>query len=1150
MANEPVIESYEGPEAPRLLVETIPDPNVQNSVSRSLLELGYHSVFDITAMSRQRFIKRHEGKLSGMAAQIHDRANSYARQLAEEFKSASTGIRSRAQPLTQSRSLETGLPTFSELFDEPWDSFCHANALESQDSPVSYLVDLFKTARQIELDADDNAVTLDIRRPDIAKLVLDTQNTYQELPALEIVNDILLSSANRYLTTLPGQQDKTVNQVLGETRFPFKLPFSLPHMQISLGLEQKDLTLGTLIQQLDQTFPWGISNQQPGAQSNAMIAAADLSPAQTQLVTQAVNFPQVYLTRPLLLETYLSASTTGVVASLDLSEHAYVVMEQDGVTGPLELTKDNDISDVHETITVTCRNAAGTVVSINLRAKNVRYYKRRKLRLEPFPSVVPFDRKLELSYDAADNAGVSLTAGPYFGDFTVQAREFITQENVVEFTYRLVISSDTGNVEFEQEDVIDFFEFNYGAAPEEIESLKNIEVFSGRTKCSRIELEKLLCVKDFSPKVSRHYTVDNSYYSSEREGGSFPQAFHYGAVYINGGQPDSMSISAGKPRTIINTSVFRYDRLNRFIRLQRWLQVPHDKLDLLVMSAIRAEVDTNLSQEINTNTIRVLGVFRHLNRSRRVTAEKFASFIHELTPFAIGSEVPFLDKVFNASQLFDTPLSMDRQLFNYAEPSDSDETTVKQLCAGLGVSLDTFSFLAAAVNDALNLPVGQLKRSLPVVSALYRLVELPKLFGLSPEEGLMLLDILKPGVFTMVAGRPRLSMLDNDAHPAEIDILDIILAMETTTDWLRQVKLSVFDLGKLLKLYPPTLVSTEPLLAFFEGLATSSYAVLLKEQAFPAHPEGGLWMAQFSSIVDNHGLIKPIPRVWGISDQSQIETLVGAAIGTLDPALIPLVTSILVQAKSAQDSIVANAIAKEYGVSRDLPPLILSWAGSSAHSFLANLHILTPTPHRGDALTKQTFDSVHVSSNLVMLAYDLSLHCAAVKHLSLSFATLQLLLAKPQWLGITPRTVLNNLPLSELYLLSRYCDWLAVNANTEDDVQAYLAFAELVDGLDEVTHNQQCTELLAELLDWSKSEVLQASAMFTPPRATALPQIDWLRRLQSASLKSGLSVSALLQAASLTRDSTFAQYGVVGEAVAAAIRPKAQRAETLSSMPN
>jgi hypothetical protein len=243
-----------------------------------------------------------------------------------------------------------------------------------------------------------------------------------------------------------------------------------------------------------------------------------------------------------------------------------------------------------------------------------------------------------------------------------------------------------------------------------------------------------------------------------------------------------------------NLSDWRMDHINRMVRLQRWLDLPYEQVDLLLSTCIRAQGINNIDFSSNTHTLRMLGVFRHFQKKYQITAYQFSAVVNQITPYAISPNIPFFDQIFNSPSLTETPFVITEGNFNYPPTTPADELIVKQLCAGLGISEAQFGVLASHVmtqqGDSTN---KTLPCSLSVVSAFYRLAMLPRWMGLSFAEGAALFSLLADGqmVWNTLACLPVLAELDGTSHlPTTSDILDVLMALDSAVDWAKNHKQS------------------------------------------------------------------------------------------------------------------------------------------------------------------------------------------------------------------------------------------------------------------------------------------------------------------------------------------------------------------------
>ncbi|WP_219469075.1 hemopexin repeat-containing protein, partial [Nonomuraea rhizosphaerae] len=113
---------------------------------------------------------------------------------------------------------DDSLPSYEQLFEEL--DFYEGDEARSVYSPAAYLVDLLRLLEGVYQDPD-----LLRRRPDLAKIPLDAENTFTESPYLDIVNEVLEQVIGA-----------TPYETLREADHPFTMPFSLDEERFRLYL--------------------------------------------------------------------------------------------------------------------------------------------------------------------------------------------------------------------------------------------------------------------------------------------------------------------------------------------------------------------------------------------------------------------------------------------------------------------------------------------------------------------------------------------------------------------------------------------------------------------------------------------------------------------------------------------------------------------------------------------------------------------------------------------------------------------------------------------------------------------------------------------------------------------------------------------------
>lgn len=253
----------------------------------------------------------------------------------------------------------------------------------------------------------------------------------------------------------------------------------------------------------------------------------------------------------------------------------------------------------------------------------------------------------------------------------------------------------------------------------DIELLKNPAQFCAQTALQVDDLDRLLGRADFIPKRSTLLPTKTV------------TARQYGAVYIHAATEPTLSLDK---TGLTGTSLLRFDRLNRFIRLQKWTNLAYDKLDRLIKLTNPALL---IPTAISTQTIQALGLFRYLQQRYAVDIDVFLALIGDINGYALGEETSLLDRLFDFS--WTEPLSIDDTEFDYTASEQESLQRVQQLCAACQLTEKSFHRVAEQLQKNQNLPKNTLSYSLPVISALYRLSQLARLLGYPLEQTVQLL---------------------------------------------------------------------------------------------------------------------------------------------------------------------------------------------------------------------------------------------------------------------------------------------------------------------------------------------------------------------------------------------------------------------------
>lgn len=1169
-----------------------PDAVAQQDFVALMASLGYHSVFDIIRDSRATFVTRTRSRWTGDSGTAYDNAVCYATQLVLLYREQETSS-GRMQASTRRsgvRALVDIGPSYPNLFKENWDRFCKSGALEAKDSPAAYLTELYRWARAREAEGGLSKIPLDTRRPDLAGLRIDHASTFEPVPVLSIVNDVLMASIDRYHAQTGNEQP--IYASLAQRRHPFLFPYDHQHRQITLWLGEMKASLGELILRLRPELP---PTDEPidvsGPLGYALAALTELAPAQQRCVTEAPIFSTFYLTAADLLATdrWRGPALATCLPWSDIRRHAYVVApEQPEVQGPAEVDRDLAV-----TLTVALHPASGAGLPRTLNTILVETGKQNNEGYKRLNESAQLDTQnrskyLVISYRPENNDGNPLPAdGLYTSRFALraqtpagvlspQARSFL------ELSFTLVVDTDQPAGFTLTPEQHAFFKTHYGIEVFDGEAamLANVPTFLDRTGLSSELLDALIARGAYAPNVSANclpanpLMIDPVVDINHRDV-RFPYPRHYGAGFVNGvgaavtddRLDGSLNLQSektdGQTRwRLINTSLDRYDRLQRMIRLQRWLGLGFAELDALIMASIRAEGETNLGMKLNANSLRTLGAFRYFSRKFRIRAEEFAALLDEISPFACGQATPLFDTVFNRPSLFETPFVLDHGQFSEQAEDEASQRTIAQLCVSLGLKPTPGSYGRIAGQTKTALGLAALTRSLPTVSSLYRQARIARMFGLSPEDAQDVLQWLGGDAYVRIVARGQLEPVPEPESksktktepPAErehasvtrsVDILDVLMQLDWAVGWLKDSGQTVESVQRALGRLPSTESANAAFMEGLKRLAQAIEAVRVTEASLaplqlPAQDDDGDdidWLDVLHDALNEDGFVLQYMPSWTQQASELLRETIRFRMtyvklhAAVKEAVLSRLVDVIESARLAQIELIGAELYQATGLPPTSAALVVAWAGmretmagwldaTLLHDVLSLALAAAKTPTDTDALNAyvERSGTIHRYAK-VALQWELSP------------LALHALLSNPVWFTESSQYSSLTLTLRTLYLLQRYQAWLKQAGAHEDDVLHYFKIATA-----SASTAQQCASALAPLVGLSADDVRAATASMYRQIARTFPQVEWLLRVSELSRDTGLTVRGLLEAGSLNIDSDQAAWARASEAIGA-VRP-------------
>lgn len=654
--------------------------------------------------------------------------------------------------------------------------------------------------------------------------------------------------------------------------------------------------------------------------------------------------------------------------------------------------------------------------------------------------------------------------------------------------------------------------------------LNNLNVFLEKTGLDSDGVEALLAIGSHtayaSPNIlSAGHTADED---SPREASLTAIKARFGAGYVNG--PTTQPVMAlnkdeyGIER-LVNTSVDRFDRLQRMIRLQRWTGIPFTALDTLVMAVIRSEGAVNLQMVLTENTLRALGTYRYLNKRYGLAPEEFAVFVHQMPGEANDGRLPMFDRVFNNPALFDTPLVLDGSILYLDQDSSEHVKARAQLSRALHLSSthEGLRQLAIDVRELIGNAPTDFRLNVSMISSLYRQARIASMFGLTTAECRALIELLGGRFYRkkVVSGQ-----LDDDP---EQDVLDILMHLDWAVTWFKASDRDVTTLRRQIGWDRTDTIVTQELTVQLEQLTNDARLAVLNSDKLasldlPSRDDQNNainWWTILYYLIDISGLVRtqPLHEEPAVSIRRTLhERLSSLAIAEpLASEVEARLATFVLNGYRNQHRLVEELLLTLTGLPPDRCEPVIRWAGSDAGKFLAAL----------------LWDNGVIQTLSTLIRYS-----EVSQQLELSARALRTFLINPHWLhaefgGLLP------LSMSSLYLLDRYRNWRDNCGYPEEALLEY--FKQANDPQRDAT---QCAARLASLTGWTSSEVLAANALLTGSDriASNMHEVDWLSRMHSASDVTGLSARQLLSATDLTATSTASHWKSVGEAVIAANR--------------
>lgn len=187
---------------------------LDDSTIKEITDAGYRNIIDIISDSEAHFIQKLTGVEHRLAKNIYKKASKKMAELFHIYRA----LLARRNPLVQrisklgvstqpkelmyalERSLNNG-PDYEHLFPMRDEFYAPEDSIQSLFSPGRYLTELYSIARGLHLP--DSVLNIDIRLPEMKSLILSQANMDTVIPALTILNSIILSPDQIKTVTWP-----------------------------------------------------------------------------------------------------------------------------------------------------------------------------------------------------------------------------------------------------------------------------------------------------------------------------------------------------------------------------------------------------------------------------------------------------------------------------------------------------------------------------------------------------------------------------------------------------------------------------------------------------------------------------------------------------------------------------------------------------------------------------------------------------------------------------------------------------------------------------------------------------------------------------------------------------------------------------------
>lgn len=630
------------------------------------------------------------------------------------------------------------------------------------------------------------------------------------------------------------------------------------------------------------------------------------------------------------------------------------------------------------------------------------------------------------------------------------------------------------------------------------DALGDSEAFRAATGLTQKELRQLLAVTaPASAGDAYGYTAVSASHAVSKAD-VIDDSARYGAAFVNNGTGPALRLMSPLPPAdgsggtdspapglrIEGLALAHLDRIWRLLQVRQALGLSFSAADRLLTAIQYAEGRTK-NFVLTAHTFRAIGMYRHMHLAYAVDVDAFAALVHDVSGHATGRDTPFFDRIFSNTRDpgvsgETSPLLLDDAPFSAHGTDEASLKTIDHLGRALRVTRPVLVTILAWIQSAR--PTGKdgsLTRSPSVLSACYRLVSLPRWLGLSDDDGVALITLLARDEPDVLSQLAGQPTLGDSGEGS--DIIDVIAAVMNAAEWITR-----------------------------HGIGASRLNACLSPEA-DASAIRVIWITAVKDRLDDY------------------------ATATLDPAPEAL-------EKVVRDIVIATLGAN---ASQDLKPLLM-WAGTTPLAFGEILSRAVAAINAATAGAPKVFSDADI---LVFREIERRHHMLGV--LGLSYGALEVALANPGWLGLASagnEQAMRPLDLTTAYQLSRFARWTSTLPAGVGPTEVIGYRDDFYPGAADATAGWIASSAtrLAHLTATTAEDVASVTAHLAnkdrSPVLSDMRDIDYLLRLRSLSMRTGLPISGLLDCDVAARSPDANAFGRAAASLLAACESADQEA--------